>query len=106
MAASALMKVFVTGGSGFVGGHTIEALVAAGHEVSALARSTEAAERVRSYGATPVSAALDSLAIDDLKGVDTVIHAAAYAEEWGTRDQFWKANVEGTQHLLDVARAA
>ncbi|XXU80948.1 NAD-dependent epimerase/dehydratase family protein [Sorangium sp. So ce1151] len=36
------MKVFVTGGSGFIGGHLIEALVRAGHAVSALARSPAA----------------------------------------------------------------
>ncbi|XXY55246.1 NAD-dependent epimerase/dehydratase family protein [Sorangium sp. So ce269] len=33
------MEVFVTGGSGLIGGHLIEALVRAGHAVSALARS-------------------------------------------------------------------
>ena len=40
------MKVFVTGGSGFVGGHLIERLVRDGHEVVAMARSDRSAERV------------------------------------------------------------
>ncbi len=100
------MKVFITGGSGFVGGHAIEALVRSGHEVSALARSAGAADRVRSYGATPVSGALGAIDAAVLKGIDAVVHAAAYVEEWGTREQFWQANVEGTQNLLDAAREA
>lgn len=100
------MKVFITGGSGFVGGHAIEALVRAGHDVSALARSPSAAERVRSYGATAVSGSLGALGAEHLAGIDAVIHAAAYVEEWGTRDQFWSANVEGTQNLLDASRSA
>ncbi|NUO50866.1 MAG: NAD-dependent epimerase/dehydratase family protein [Polyangiaceae bacterium] len=100
------MKVFITGGSGFVGGHAIEALVREGHEVSALARSAEAADRVRSYGASPVSGSLGAIDAALLKGNDAVVHAAAYVEEWGTREQFWKANVEGTQNLLDASKEA
>lgn len=41
-----------------------------------------------------------------LRGMDVVVHAAAYAEEWGTRAQFWEANVDGTQKTLDAARRA
>lgn len=100
------MKVFITGGSGFVGGHAIERLVREGHEVSALARSPEAADRVRSYGASPVSGSLGAVDAALLKGIDAVVHAAAYVEEWGTREQFWKANVDGTQNLLDASRGA
>ena len=33
------MRVFVTGGSGFIGGHVIEKLHASGYEVVALARA-------------------------------------------------------------------
>ncbi|WP_437993117.1 NAD-dependent epimerase/dehydratase family protein [Sorangium sp. So ce145] len=50
------MKVFVTGGSGIIGGHLVEGLVRAGHEVSALARSPKSADVVRRYGAAPVAA--------------------------------------------------
>ena len=34
------MKVLVTGGTGFVGAHTVKALVDAGHDVRLLVRST------------------------------------------------------------------
>ena len=49
------MKVFVTGGSGFIGGHLIETLVRGGHEVRALARSACSAAVVGARGAVPVT---------------------------------------------------
>lgn len=100
------MRVFVTGGSGFLGGHLIEGLVAAGHEVLALARSAGSAQVVRGFGATPVSGELGRVGPELLAGVEVVVHCAAYAEDWGSREQFWSANVEGTRDLLQAARAA
>jgi nucleoside-diphosphate-sugar epimerase len=100
------MKVFVTGGSGFIGGHLIEGLVRAGHEVSALARSPRSADVVRRYGATPVAADLATLKGEDLAGAEAAVHCAAVVEEWGTRAQFWEGNVEGTARVLAAARAA
>lgn len=100
------MKVFVTGGSGFIGGHLIEGLVRAGHEVSALARSPGSADVVQRYGAAPIAADLGTLKGEDLAGAEAAVHCAAYVEEWGTRAQFWEANVEGTTRALEAARAA
>ncbi len=100
------MNVFVTGGSGFVGGHLIEALVADGHTVRAMARSPRSAETVKGYGATPVAAELSTLTAAHLQGVDAVVHAAAFVEEYGTREQFWAGNVEGTTQVLAAAAAA
>lgn len=53
------MKVHVTGGSGFTGSFVVRKLVGRGHEVYALARSDEAAGKLRSLGATPVEGDLD-----------------------------------------------
>jgi nucleoside-diphosphate-sugar epimerase len=100
------MRVFVTGGSGFVGSHVIEALVRAGHEVVAMARSDRSAEIVGGFGAAASRTALGQVKAGDLRGVDAVVHAAAFVEEWGTREEFWTANVDGTQNLLDAAKAA
>ncbi|MBK8256377.1 MAG: NAD-dependent epimerase/dehydratase family protein [Polyangiaceae bacterium] len=99
------MRVFVTGASGFVGGHFVETASKA-HEVSALARSEKSAAQVQKFGARPVRGELGSVRVEDLAGVDVVVHAAAFVEEWGTREQFWSANVEGTTQLLEAAKKA
>jgi nucleoside-diphosphate-sugar epimerase len=52
------MKIFLTGGSGYLGKATISALVRRGHTVEALARTDRAAETVGALGATPVRGGL------------------------------------------------
>jgi nucleoside-diphosphate-sugar epimerase len=52
------MRVFVTGGTGAIGGHAVPALITAGHEVTALARTPEKAARLTRQGATPVTVSL------------------------------------------------
>lgn len=59
------MNVHVTGGSGFLGGSVIPRLVAAGHQVTALARRPPAADRVAALGAAPVYGDLDDPASVD-----------------------------------------
>ena len=52
------MRVFVTGGTGAIGGYAVPALVAAGHDVCALARSDAAASALRAHGAAPIRVSL------------------------------------------------
>lgn len=52
------MRVFVTGGTGAVGRYAVDALVSAGHDVTALARSPHKAETLRAQGAAPVDVSL------------------------------------------------
>jgi nucleoside-diphosphate-sugar epimerase len=102
------MKAFVTGGSGYLGRNLIRNLKRRGDEVVALVRSPKSAEVVQALGAVAAMGALDDVAAmqKGMAGCDAVFHAAAEVSEWGTREQFWQNNVEGTRNVLDAARAA
>jgi len=70
------MKVFLTGGSGYVGRPTIRALVRHGHDVTALARSAAAADVVARLGAEPVHGALTDAGVlrEAATAADAAIH--------------------------------
>jgi nucleoside-diphosphate-sugar epimerase len=57
------MKIFITGASGYIGGSVAAALMVAGHQVSGLARSDEAASALAKLGIRPVRGALDDVEV-------------------------------------------
>jgi nucleoside-diphosphate-sugar epimerase len=103
-----MSQVFVTGGSGFIGGRLIERLRADGHEVRALARSRAAEERVRARGAEPVPGELGDVPAlrAGADGCELAFHAAAMLGDWGTRAEFEQGNVQGTANVLEACAAA
>ena len=72
------MRVFITGGTGHAGSHIIPELIAAGHDVTGLARSDASADTLSALGVTVRRGDLDHL--DGLKEAaadsDGVIHVA------------------------------
>jgi uncharacterized protein YbjT (DUF2867 family) len=72
------LRVFVTGGTGHSGSHIVPELIAAGHEVTGLARSESAAAALSAVGAKVRGGDLQDL--DGLReaaaGSDGVIHVA------------------------------
>ena len=98
---------FVTGGSGFVGGRLIEALVAHGWQVRALVRGKRAAASVTALGAVPVLGELtDQAALSQaMAGSKVVFHVAALFKMWGKQKEFNAVNVDGTRALVEAAVA-
>ncbi|NNM47702.1 SDR family oxidoreductase [Knoellia koreensis] len=72
------MRVFITGGTGLIGSAVVRELLGHGHAVTALARSEQSADAVRSAGAEPVRGALaDVDVVREAAGrADGVIHLA------------------------------
>jgi len=108
------MKVFVTGGTGAIGGHTVPALVRAGHIVTALARTAEKAAQLSKQGASPITVSIfDRAALTKaFAGHDAVINLATaipptakfmQRKAWADND---RVRTEGSAAVVDAAIAA
>jgi nucleoside-diphosphate-sugar epimerase len=100
------MKILVTGGSGFLGTRLIPKLVAEGHDVFGMARSSSADSKVLALGAKPVRGDMDNLAGFEMPQVDAVMHLAAHFHFAGPRRPYFHVNVNGTKALLKAAQKA
>lgn len=104
-----MSTVFLTGASGFLGGHLLRELVDAGHQVRALSRREASDAAIAALGGQPVRADLgDPASLDAaLAGCEAVFHAAADTSMWkGHAARQTTANVDGTRHLLAAAERA
>jgi 2-alkyl-3-oxoalkanoate reductase len=100
------MKVFVTGGSGFLGKRLLKLLQERGHTVHALARSAASAAQVSALGATPVLGDLASCDSLNLQGFDAIIHAAAPVVFWAPWQLYQQQTVDATRSLALAAQRA
>ncbi len=108
------MRIFLTGGSGFIGSRLAPMAVKAGHAVTVVTAVNNATERARcdalvKSGIQVVVAPLEDSAVvaRELRGTDTVIHlAAAQHEAQAPESHFYQVNVENTRRLLDLAARA
>jgi len=101
------MRYFLTGATGFIGGHVARQLAGAGHKVIVLVRDPSKAANLAALGA-----ALHKGDITDketlrrpMTGVDGVFHIAAwYKIGEGTLDEARTINVQGTRNVLELIR--
>ena len=106
------MKVLVTGGMGFIGSHTVEAFLDAGHDVVATYYETW---RVPSflephvgkrlvYEQADVGAAGVVLGLVRRHGVDGIVHLAIHGRAQADAGEDLRANMDKISLLLDAAR--
>jgi dihydroflavonol-4-reductase len=101
------MKIFLTGATGFVGGHVARAYAAEGAELRLLTRSTSKLASIEGLAAEVVVGDLrqPEALRTALRGCDALVHVAADYRLW-VRDpkEMYAANVDGTRELLRIAR--
>ena len=72
------MHIFLTGATGYIGSAVLDSMIKGGHQVTAIARDPEKAERLLARGATPIIAelGLPKYYVSALKSTDAVVHTA------------------------------
>jgi dihydroflavonol-4-reductase len=96
------VRVLVTGGTGFIGSHLVEALLAQGHEVRCLVKDTRRLGWISGLpSVTIVQGGMDEprSLLAGVRGVDQVYHVAGLTRARAARD-FFRVNGAGTRHLV------
>lgn len=103
------MRYFVTGATGFIGGHVTRRLLAAGHDLVALVRTPERALALKELGVELIEGDITEPETlhGTMRGMDGVFHLAGWYKV-GVRNRAMAhaINVDGTRNVLEAAREA
>lgn len=100
------MKILVTGATGFVGSAVARILADAGHSVRVLVRPSSNLQNIHGIGVEPVQGDLvdPSSLKTALKGCRGLFHVAADYRLWvPDPDEIYRANVQGTENIINAA---
>jgi dihydroflavonol-4-reductase len=100
------MRIFVTGGTGFIGSHVVTRLADRGHVLHCLARPSSSTQLLERIGAIIITGDLTDRGSlkGGMAGCDWVINVAGTYEFWvPDRRVFQRVNVEGTRNVMECA---
>jgi len=106
MGEEGAMKIFITGGTGFIGGRLIKRLSLTGHELRCLVRETSRTGALEKIGVSLVRGDLTDKPslLRGMQGCDWVINLAGVFEFWlPDRGRYHRVNVEGTRNVIEAA---
>jgi dihydroflavonol-4-reductase len=100
------LRVLVTGASGFLGGHLLTEMVKGPHVPVCAYRKGSDTKLIDELGLSKVNFDLTDEAsmAEALKGVEAVVHLAAYYTFTGRKELYEKINVQGTKSLLEACQ--
>ena len=102
------ISALISGATGFLGGHLLARLRDKGFAVRALVRPTSRVDGLIRSGVEIVRG--DVADFKSLRramaGRQWVFHTAGKVSDWGSRRDFWTANVEGTANVIAACREA
>ncbi len=100
------MKVFVTGATGFIGGHLVQRLAKTDHKTVCLVRDPDRADKIKASGATLVKGDVTNKksVLEGMKGCDWVFNLANMYTLWlPDKRAYHEINVEGTRNVIEAA---
>ncbi len=103
------MRVFVTGGTGFVGKPTVRRLVEGGHEVRCLVRRTSNTNELEELGCEFAYGDVTDKAsvLEAMRGCEWVVNLANIYSFWEPdKSVYRRVNVEGTRNVMEAALEA
>ena len=99
------MRIYLTGGTGYIGRALALALRGRGHEIRALVRPTSVTQPLREAGIATFPGDIRDRASmrEGMSGADWVIHAAAELNLTSSDDRIQGANVDGSENVASLA---
>ena len=104
-----IMRIAITGGTGFVGGHFAKRVLAEGHQVVLLSRKADRLPE-SGEGSTRITRVSSDLSDVDVlaaafAGCDAVAHCAGINREIG-RQTYQRIHIDGTRNVVEAAKRA
>ncbi len=98
-------RVFITGGTGFLGRHLVPRLIDEGFRLHLLVRTPERLGGLPVQRLEVIRGDIEDFdaVCNGMDGCDYAVHAAGHFRFWGRPSVFFGANVAGTSNMLEAA---
>ena len=101
-----VMKVFITGGTGFLGSALARRLHSMSYDVTIMGRNEEKGSVLEREGIRFIQAEFrdKETILQAVEGMDYVFHCGALSSPWGRYEAFYEANVLGTENIISACK--